>query len=59
MTILEQDTMRAITLIPKELKEIKEAIRFLTITLIALSDKGKTELDNDITKAIEILKNKG
>lgn len=59
MTILEQDTMRAITSIPKELEDIKEALSFITIVLIALSGKGKTELNNDITKAIEILKNKG
>ena len=59
MTILEQDTMRAITRIPKEFKEIKEALSFLTVVTIALSGKGKTELDNDIEKAIEIIKNKG
>ena len=59
MTILEQDTMRAITRIPKELEKIKEAISFITIVLIALSGKGKIEIDNDITKAIEIIKNKG
>lgn len=57
MTILEQDTMYAIKLIPNELKEIKESISFLTIIMIALSSKGKTELESDLEKANNIVKN--
>ena len=59
MTILEQEAMRAITRIPKKLEGIKEALSFLTVVTIALSGKGKTELDNDLEKAIKIIKNKG